>query len=261
MAYPFMVPSRKKTISGAPVLNAYPAFPYVERAVPGASGDWALGGSAASFTPIGGAATLTAQAATHVFGDNYVEMKAYQQGLVTNISETSEVTVWVAWRYIRAGAKTSIVTGNFPNGLASGFGITTSTDGGITVTCFRAPGTAIVVNLSGGARVPAGLSDGDIIFGAVSLARIIENGSEVGTRIRVKLSTFAAAETVTTATRVLSTNKLALGDAFFSSASYTPVDNRVYSFGSLPMETTLDHLDELCERISRRLTERGETVR
>lgn len=245
----FPVLDARVTIPGAPIISATPAFPYTPLPEPGAL-HWLFGGDDSSLIPFGGSGgTLVPQAATHVYGANYVETQAYAQGLVSNFADQAVQTHIAVVRYQPVASKNALLLGNL-NAEVNGWGVWLDSTGKVS-TILR--GNTPVLADHG---VPAGVSAGDFIFVASSMW---VDGAVTRFLTRVAGQVFEGAWT---GLRPIGSRAAALGNAYNSSATYSPAPVRyAESIVFAGASKTADELALIYARSRRRMTARGITLR
>ncbi|KLN54743.1 hypothetical protein [Variovorax paradoxus] len=247
--YVFPVADLRISIPGAPIIAAEPVFPFTQVPEVGALGDWILGPDASSLAAFGGDATLTPQAATHVWSPNFVRLKTAGEALVSSIHEAADMTFYFGFRYRVGHGKNSLVVANITPSLSvgGGFAVNNGTDGSLRLATYGP--TTNTVNMSPDGGAPPGLVNNDWAIGVVSLS---------ASAVRRKITGSAAAEAALTNPRVLQTQPIAIGNAYFNgNAGYFPIDLDVATFGVIPGYMSLAEIEELYQRLDRRLEARG----
>lgn len=223
MPYVFPVYPLGKDTPGAPVVpGAVQLYPYTPGPELGYS-HWLFGGSEASLAPYGGSSTLSAQGTLHSWGSSYVNLPSYANALVSNIPDAREQTFYAAVRYQPVTGKNVILVGNIS--LASqGAGIWIDANGNIC-TVLRNSSSTVLVNHG----PPPGAAAGDWIF--VGLSKRVEGGVSK-TRTIVGSTIF---ETTWDGLQDVSgSNRISVGNAYASTAIYTPADVRIAELLVLP---------------------------
>ncbi|MCO7469526.1 hypothetical protein NJG16_05585 [Stenotrophomonas maltophilia] len=223
MPYVFPVYPLGKDTPGAPVVpGAVQLYPYTPGPELGYA-HWLFGGSDASLAPYGGSSTLSAQGTLHTWGSGYVNLPSYANALVSNVPDAREQTFYAAVRYLPVAGKNVILAGNIS--LASqGAGLWIDPSGNVC-TVLRNPSSTVLVNHG----PPAGAVPGDMIF--VGLSKRVEGGVSK-TRTLVGNTLY---ETAWPGLQDVSgSNRISAGNAYASTAVYTPADLRVAELLILP---------------------------
>jgi hypothetical protein len=240
----FPVLDARVAIPGAPVISATPAFPYVPMPESGAK-HWLFGVDDSSLLPFGGSGSLTPQGEEHTYGANYVETTAYAQGLVSAIADQATQTHIAVLRYQPVASKNALWLGNL-NAEVNGWGVWLASNGHVS-TILR--GNTPVLADHG---IPAGVLAGDYIFVAHSMW--IE-GAATHFRTCVAGQVFEGAFT---GLRPIGARTAALGNAYNSSATYTPAAVRYAEYIAFPgAPKTAEELAEIHARSRRRMAARG----
>lgn len=240
----FPVLDARVAIPGAPVISATPAFPYVPAPEPGAK-HWLFGVDNTSLLPFGGSGSLTPQGGEHAYGSNYVETPAYAQGLVSSIADQSTQTHIAVLRYQPVASKNALWLGNL-NAEVNGWGVWLASDGQVG-TILRGNTPVLVYH-----GVPAGVLAGDYLIVGHSLW---VEGAVTHFRTYVAGQVFEGAWT---GLRPIGARTAALGNAYNSSATYTPAAVRYAEYMAFPgAPKTADELAAIHARSRRRMAARG----
>lgn len=245
----FPVINAKKTVIGAPVINATKLYKLSSFSEAGAIGNWLFGQSDQSLTSLSGNSEMTPQSNTEIYTSNSVIISAQGEAIETTQHQESQQTIWVAFRYKSVDSVNRIIAGTLKSTSQGGIALLNTLAGGVTVGFYGADTNNISL---GSSAIPANISDGDIIFAAISFKS--DNGS---TDVLTKISTENVMSNTLANEVHIHTEPYAIGNANFTAPSYLGLDIEVFSFGVINKFIDEAALNRLYIRESVRLAEKG----
>lgn len=213
---------------------------------------WLLGVDASSLLGVKAKSALTPQGADHVFGAHSVTLPAWGGALISNVTDMPARTLCAV---VKRPTQASITTNNV---IVAGTASSISAQGGSSHHFFASTTAKDMRDLSYGntpinaiVPVPASVADAEWVFIAYGI-----NAALGGTR-RYSVNGAQTESAATTTAGVISTKKIAVGNAYFDSASFKALSLEVAEFAIFAGQLSLADLQTLYVRAKGRSARRG----